>query len=69
MSGKGNCGDNAVMESFYHTLKVVLVYDQRYQTRREAERTVVDYIEIFHNRQQQHSSLDYVTPDAFEHTA
>jgi transposase InsO family protein len=69
MSGKGNCYDNAVMESFYHTLKVELVYGQRYRTRSEAQTAVFDYIEIFYNRQRLHSSLDYQTPEAFERAA
>ncbi len=69
MSGKGNCYDNAVMESFYHTLKVELIHGQRYRTRKEAELAVFDYIEIFYNRQRLHSSLDYQTPEAFERAA
>ena len=69
MSGKGNCYDNAVMESFYHTLKVELVYGQRYRTRGEAQTSVFDYIEIFYNKQRLHSSLDYQTPEAFERAA
>ena len=69
MSGKGNCYDNAVMESFYHTLKIELVYGQRYRTRREAQMAIFDYIEIFYNRQRLHSSLDYQTPEAFERAA
>ena len=66
MSGRGNCYDNAVMESFYHTLKVELIYGHRYRTRSEAQMAVFDYIEIFYNRQRLHSSLDYQTPEAFE---
>jgi transposase InsO family protein len=69
MSGKGNCYDNAVMESFYHTIKVELVYGQHYRTRDEAQTAVFDYIEIFYNRQRLHSSLDYQTPEAFERAA
>ena len=69
MSGKGNCYDNAVMESFYHTLKVELVYGQRYRTRGEAQTAIFDYIEIFYNRQRIHSSLNYQTPEAFEKAA
>ena len=69
MSGKGNCYDNAVMESFYHTLKVELVYGQRYRTREDAQIAMFDYIEIFYNRQRLHSSLDYQTPEAFERAA
>ncbi len=69
MSGKGNCYDNAVMESFYHTLKVELVYGHRYRTREEAQMAIFDYIEIFYNRQRLHSSLNYQTPEAFERAA
>jgi putative transposase len=69
MSGKGNCYDNAVMESFYHTLKVELVYGQHYRTREEAQMAVFDYIEIFYNRQRMHSTLNYLTPEAFERAA
>jgi transposase InsO family protein len=69
MSGKGNCYDNTVMESFYHTLKAELIYGQCYGTRSEAQTAVFDYIEIFHNRQRLHSSLDYQTPEAFESAA
>jgi putative transposase len=69
MSGKGNCYDNAVMESFYHTLKVELIHGQRYRSRGEAQMAVFDYIEIFYNRQRLHSSLDYQTPEAFERAA
>ncbi|MCK4840144.1 MAG: IS3 family transposase [Desulfobulbaceae bacterium] len=57
------------MESFYHTLKVELVYGQRYRTRKEAQLAVFDYIEIYYNRQRLHSRLDYQTPEAFELTA
>jgi len=61
--------DNAVMESFYHTLKVELISGQRYRTRNEAQTAVFDYIEIFYNRQRLHSSLDYQTPEGFERAA
>lgn len=66
MSGKGNCYDNAVMESFYHTLKVELIYGHRYQTRDEAQLAIFNYIEVFYNKVRLHSRLDYQTPDAFE---
>lgn len=69
MSGKGNCYDNAVMESFYHTLKVELIYGQRYRTRSEAQMAVFDYIEIFYNRPRLHSGLGYQAPEAFERAA
>ncbi len=66
MSGKGNCYDNAVMESFWATLKTELVHDEHYATREEARRSIVEYIEVFYNRKRLHSSLDYVSPEAFE---
>jgi transposase InsO family protein len=68
MNGRGNCYDNAVMESFY-TLKVELVHGQRYRTRSLLHTAVFDYIEIFYNRQRIHSSFDYQTPEAFERAA
>ena len=66
MSGKGNCWDNAVMESFYRTLKVELIYQNHYQTRREAQRDIFEYIEIFYNRERLHSSIGYYTPEEYE---
>jgi len=62
MSGKGNCWDNAVMESFYRTLKVELIYQNKYETRRQAQRNIFEYIEIFYNRERLHSSLGYYSP-------
>lgn len=69
MSGSGNCYDNAVMESFYHTLKVELVHDQNYSSRDEARKAIFDYIEVFYNRQRLHSSLGYQSPMKFEMAA
>lgn len=66
MSRKGNCWDNAPMESFFKTLKVELIYEHRYETRSEAARSIFDYIEIFYNRQRMHSALNFQTPEAFE---
>ena len=66
MSRKGNCYDNAVMESFFHTLKTELVSFENFQTRVEAKMKIFDYIEIFYNRQRSHSSIDYLTPEEFE---
>ena len=66
MSRKGNCWDNAPMESFFKTMKVELVYQQRYETHEEAKCSIFEYIEIFYNRQRMHSALNYQTPDAFE---
>jgi putative transposase len=66
MSRKGNCYDNAVAESFFHTLKIEHVYDYRYETRAEATQSIFEYIEMFYNRQRRHSSLGYRSPVSFE---
>jgi putative transposase len=66
MSSRGHCYDNALMESFFHTLKTGLVYFEKYQTRQEARGSVFEYIEIFYNRIRRHSSLDYCSPAEFE---
>lgn len=66
MSRKGNCWDNAPMESFFKTLKVELTHQMRYRTRSEAMNSIFEYIEIFYNRQRMHSALNYLTPEAFE---
>ena len=66
MSKKGDCYDNALMESFFGTLKEECVERQTYQTRAEARSSVFEYIEVFYNRQRRHSSLDYVSPVTYE---
>jgi len=66
MSRKGDCWDNAAMESFFKTLKVEEVYHRRYATRTEAEQSIFEYIEVYYNRQRLHSALGYETPEAFE---
>jgi len=66
MSRKGNCWDNAVMESFYHTLKVELIYLKKYEMRIEAKRDIFEYIEIFYNRERLHSSIGYNSPEEYE---
>ena len=66
MSRKGNCWDNAVVESFFKTLKVECVYRQRIQTREQARQMIFEYIEVFYNRQRLHSTLDYQSPAAYE---
>ena len=68
MSGKGNCYDNAVMESFWSTLKTELVHHEHYRTRNEARQSIFEYIEAFYNRKRLHSSLGYVSPETFEAT-
>lgn len=65
MSGTGNCYDNAMMESFFATLKAECATDT-FSTRAEAKHAIVDYIAVWYNRQRRHSSLDYVSPAAFE---
>jgi transposase InsO family protein len=66
MSRKGNCYDNAAMESFFRSLKTELVYREDYQTREEARASVFDYVAAFYNGQRSHSSLGYVSPVEFE---
>ena len=65
MSRKGNCYDNAPMESFWGSLKNELVHHQRYATRAQAEASIREYIEIFYNRQRRHSRLGYLAPAVF----
>lgn len=66
MTGKGNCYDNAVIESFFHTLKTEHVYQHKFSTREEAKRSVFEYIEVFYNRQRAHSFLEYVSPEEYK---
>lgn len=66
MSRKGNCWDNAPMESFFATLKKELVHHRRYRTREEARRDIFEFIEVFYNRQRMHSSLGYLSPADYE---
>jgi len=66
MSRKGDCYDNAVMESFFHTLKVELVHGQSFKNPTEAMTQLFEYIEVFYNRKRIHSHLDYRTPEQFE---
>jgi len=66
MSRRGNCYDNAVVESFFHTLKGELVAFEDYHSREEAQTSVFEYVEVFYNRQRRHSALGYLSPTAFE---
>lgn len=66
MSSTGNCYDNAITESFFHTLKTELIFWKNYQTREEAKGSIFSYIEIFYNRERLHSALDYLSPVEFE---
>lgn len=66
MSSKGDCYDNASMESFFATLKKDLIHGRRFRTRAEAKLAVIDYIETWYNSKRLHSSLDYMSPMEFE---
>lgn len=66
MSRKGNCWDNAVMESFFGRMKVELIYAENYRTVVEVYSGIFEYIEVFYNRVRRHSSLGYKSPVQFE---
>jgi putative transposase len=66
MSRRGNCWDNAPMESFFASLKTELVHHEDYATRAEAKASIFEYIEAFYNRVRRHSSLGYVAPAEYE---
>lgn len=66
MSRKGNCWDNACMESFFGSLKTECVGHKKYQTRQEAKNDIFKYIELFYNRRRRHASLGYLSPVAYE---
>lgn len=66
MSRKGDCWDNAPMESFFATLKKELIYRRKFRTREQARKEIFEYIEVFYNRERLHSSLGYVSPADYE---
>jgi len=66
MSRKGNCHDNAVAESFFHTLKTELTHHKIYHTKQQAKRSIFEYIEVFYNRERMHSSNNNLSPVEFE---
>lgn len=66
MSAQGRCYDNAVAESFFHTLKTEETHLRKYKTREEAQGSVFEYIEVFYNRKRLHSAIGYVSPVDFE---
>lgn len=66
MSRKGNCWDNAPMESFFDTLKSEHVYHEKFITRQKAKNSIFEWIEVFYNRERIHSSLGYQSPACFE---
>lgn len=66
MSRRGNCWDNACVESFFGTLKRELIHHRQYHTREEAKQEIFEYLEVFYNRQRRHSTLGYRSPAEFE---
>lgn len=66
MSRKGNCWDNAVAESFFHSLKTELIYHEIFETRAQANQKIFEYIEVFYNRQRMHSSNNNLSPVEYE---
>jgi len=66
MSRKGECHDNAVAESFFHTLKEELVYDEDFATKQKARQAIFKYIELFYNRRRQHTYIGNKAPFVYE---
>jgi putative transposase len=66
MSRRGNCWDNAVVESFFATLKKEEVHREEYLTREQAKASLFYYIEVFYNRKRRHSALGYISPHDYE---
>lgn len=66
MSRKGNCWDNAVSESFFHTLKIELIHQVKFNNQEEARQAIFEYIEVFYNRTRMHSANDYRSPENYE---
>jgi len=69
MSRKGNCYDNAPVESFFSTLKNELVRHRQFQNQTDARQAIFEYIEGFYNRQRLHQALGYRSPEEFEREA
>lgn len=66
MSGKGNCYDNAVSESFFGTMKTEMIYSTHFRTREAAKSAIFEYVEVFCNWQRPHSAIGYLSPVEFE---
>jgi len=66
MSRKGNCWDNAIAESFFHSIKVELISTERYATREIAKQSIFHYIEAYYNRLRRHSAIGSISPEKFE---
>jgi transposase InsO family protein len=69
MSRKGNCWDNAVVDSFFSSLKMERAHTRSFRTREEAKLALFEYIEVFYTRRRRHSSLGYIRPAEYERTA
>jgi putative transposase len=69
MSRKGDCLDNAVVESFFATLKTELLDQEIFRTRAQARAAIFEYIEVWYSRQRRHSTLGYISPAEFERNA
>ena len=69
MSRRANCWDNAMMESFFATLKKERIHHESYATREDARQAVFEYIELFYNTRRRHSALGYLSPEQFEQAA
>ena len=69
MSRKGHCWDNAVAESFFHTLKVELIHRERFKTREEAKQKIFEYVELYYNQKRAHSTLGYLSPFEYKQQA
>lgn len=66
MSRKGNCWDNAIAESFFHSLKTELVYLEKYATREIAKQSIFQYIEGYYNKIRRHSAIGFLAPEEYE---
>jgi transposase InsO family protein len=66
MSRKGNCWDNSVAESFFHSLKTELVHQQKFENQEEANDAIFEYIEVFYNQIRMHSANNYLSPKDYE---
>ena len=67
MSAKGNCYDNACVESFFHSLKVEVVHGEEFVSREAMRKVIFEYIEVDYNRNRRHSANGYISPEAFEY--
>ncbi len=66
MSRRGNCWDNSVAEIFFHSIKIELIYTQKYTTRNSAKQSMFYYIETYYNRVRRHSTIGSIAPMVFE---